>query len=176
RGAVVMVEGGAKQVPEPEILAGLKRAHQEIVAAIASIEALRDKVGVPKIAVAPPPDRSELAARVRAQAESRLASAVQIRAKPERYAAIAEGEKEVVDGFVTAFRNAPAQLDTLAAIEKRQSELRDLSGAVKEILHDLRSELMRKRILDEGTRIDGRRSDEIRPIACEVRALPRPHG
>jgi polyribonucleotide nucleotidyltransferase len=176
RAALVMVEGGAKQVPEPEILAGLKRAHQEIVAAIASIEALKEKVGVAKIAVAPPPDRSDLAARVRAQAETRLAAAVQIGAKHERYAAIAEVEKEIIDGFVTAFRNAPAQLDTLAAIEKRQSELRDLSGAVKDILHDLRSELMRKRILDDGVRIDGRRSDEIRPIACEVRPLPRPHG
>src|SRR5207245_4838173 len=96
RGALVMVEGGAKQVPEPEILAGLKRAHQEIVAAIGSIEALAAKVAVAKIAVASPPDRSDLEARVRAQAEARLAQAVQIRAKHERYAAIAEVEKEVV--------------------------------------------------------------------------------
>src|SRR5688572_12336617 len=176
RGALVMVEGGAKQVPEPEILAGLKRAHQEIVAAIDSIEALQKRVGAAKIAVSPPADRSDLAARVRAQAETRLAQAVQIRAKHERYEAIAEIEKEVVDSFVTAFREAPAQLATLSAIEKRQAELRDLSSGVKEILHDLRSELMRKRILDDGVRIDGRRSDEIRPIACEVRALPRPHG
>jgi polyribonucleotide nucleotidyltransferase len=176
RGALVMVEGGAKQIPEPEILAGLKRAHQEIVAAIDNIEALKARVGVPKIEVAPATDRGDLASRVRAQAEARLANAVQIRAKHERYAAIAEVEKEVVDGFVTAFRNAPAVLDTLSAIEKRQSELRELSANVKEILHDLRSELMRKRILDDGARIDGRRSDEIRPIACEVRSLPRPHG
>ena len=82
----------------------------------------------------------------------------------------------MVDGFVTAFREAPAKLDTLSAIEKRQAELRDLSAGVKETLHGLRSELMRKRILDDGVRIDGRRSDEIRPIACEVRPLPRPHG
>src|SRR5215468_8361512 len=155
RGALVMVEGGAKQVPEPEILAGLKRAHQEIAAAISSIEALAARVGVPKLAVPPPADPSALEARVRAQAEARLAQAIQIRAKHERYAAIAEVEKEVVDGFVSAFRDAPAQLDTLAAIEKRQAELRDLSGSVKEILHGLRSELMRNRILDDGVRIDG---------------------
>src|SRR5207244_7647990 len=134
--ALVMVEGGAKQVPEPEILAALKRAHQEIVAAIDSIEALKARAGVAKIEVAPPADHSELAARVRAQAEARLAQAVQIRAKHERYEAIAEVEKEVIDGFVTAFREAPAVLDTLSAIERRQSELRELSGGVKEILHD----------------------------------------
>src|SRR5206468_9826707 len=63
RGALVMVEGGAKQVPEPEILAGLKRAHQEITAAIGCIEALAAKVGKAKIAVPPPPDHSELEAR-----------------------------------------------------------------------------------------------------------------
>jgi len=176
RGALVMVEGGARQVGEPDVLAGLKRAHQEIVAAIGSIEALQAKVGKPKVAVAPPQDHSELEARVRAQAEAKLTRAVQIRAKHERYQAISEVEKEVVDGLVTAFRAAPAVLDTLAAIEERQAALRNLQGTVKEILHDLRSELMRKRILDDGVRIDGRRSDEIRPIACEVRPIPRPHG
>src|SRR4030095_4473179 len=93
RGALVMVEGGAKQVPEPEILAGLKRAHQEIVAAIDTIEALRAKVGGAKLHVSPAADRSELASRVRAQAEARLSQAVQIRAKQERYDAIAEVEK-----------------------------------------------------------------------------------
>ena len=126
-----------------------------------------------------PPDRSDLAARVRAQAEPRLAQAVQIRAKHERYAAIAAVEKEVVDGFVTAFRDAPAQLDTLAAIEKRQAELRDLSGSGQgRSLHDLRSELMRKRILDDGTRIDGRAlgrdpADRVRSAAAAAPARHR---
>ncbi len=176
RGALVMVEGSAKQIPEAEILAGLKRAHGEIVEAIGSIEALQAKVGVAKIAMPEPADHSDLAAKVRGQAEAKLAEAVSIRAKHERYAAIATIEKEVVEGFVTAFRNEPVKLDTLAAIEERQAALRSLQGAVKETLHDLRSELMRKRILDDGARIDGRKTDEIRPIACEVRPIPRPHG
>ncbi len=176
RGAIVMVEGGAKQVPEAEVLAGLKRAHEEITAAIASIDDLVARVGVPKIEMKPPPDRSELAVKVRAQAEQKLAAAVQIRAKHERYDAIAAVEKEVLESFVAPYRDEPAKLDTLAAVEERQAGLRELGGAVKGILHDLRSELMRKRILDDGVRIDGRRSDEIRPIACEVRPIPRPHG
>jgi polyribonucleotide nucleotidyltransferase len=176
RGALVMVEGGADQVAEPEILAGLKRAHSEIVGAIDQIETLAKKVGKTKIAVPALPDQSALEAKVRSQAEAKLAEAVQIRAKHERYDAIAAIEKEVIEGFVAAYRDEPATLDTLAAIEARQGGLRDLQGNVKEILHDLRSELMRKRILDDGVRIDGRKSDEIRQIACEVRAVPRPHG
>jgi len=176
RGALVMVEGGADQVPEPEILAGLKRAHGEIVNAIEQIDALTAKVGKTKIVVPEAVDKSDLRSKVRAQAEAKLSAAVQIRAKHERYDAIAVVEKEVVDGFVTAYREEPAPLDTLAAVESRQSGLRELQNDVKNVLHDLRSELMRKRILDDGVRIDGRKSDEIRQIACEVRAVPRPHG
>jgi polyribonucleotide nucleotidyltransferase len=176
RGALVMVEGGADQVPEPEILAGLKRAHGEIVNAIEQIEVLAGKVGKAKIVVPEAIDKSDLEAKVRSQAEAKLAEAVQIRAKHERYDAIGEIEKEVVDGFVSAYRDEPAPLDTLAAVESRQSGLRELQGDVKNVLHDLRSELMRKRIIEDGVRIDGRKSDEIRQIACEVRSVPRPHG
>ncbi|MEM7408639.1 MAG: polyribonucleotide nucleotidyltransferase [Myxococcota bacterium] len=176
RGALVMVEGGADQVPEPEILAGLKRAHGEIVNAIDEIDGLAKKVGKTKIVVPEAVDKSDLEAKVRAQAEAQLSEAVRIVAKHERYDAISAVEKEVIDGFVTAYRDEPAKLDSLAAVEDRQNGLRELQGDVKNILHDLRSDLMRKRIIQDGVRIDGRKSDEIRQIACEVRALPRPHG
>ncbi len=176
RGALVMVEGGADQVPEPEILAGLKRAHGEIVNAIDEIDALAKKVGKTKIVVPEAIDKSDLESKVRAQAEAKLREAVRIVAKHERYDAIAAVEKEVVDGFVTAYRDEPAKLDNLAAVEDRQSGLKALTNDTKNILHDLRSELMRKRIIEDGVRIDGRKSDEIRQIACEVRAVPRPHG
>ena len=176
RNAIVMVEGGAAQVPEAEVLESLKTAHGEIVNAIDEIDAFAKRAGVPKIEVPEPTDRSELSGQVRAKAEARLAEAVRIQAKHERYAAIADVEKEVVDEFVTAFRDEPVKLDTLAAVEERQAGLAELKGGVKDVLHDLRSELMRGRILDEGTRIDGRRTDEIRQIACEVRPVPRPHG
>ncbi|MGE4605421.1 MAG: polyribonucleotide nucleotidyltransferase, partial [Myxococcota bacterium] len=51
-----------------------------------------------------------------------------------------------------------------------------LQGAVKEILHDIRSECVRNRILDSGQRMDGRATADIRQIACELRVVPRPHG
>jgi len=176
RGALVMVEGSAKQVPEAEILGGLKRAHEEIVGAIGHIEDLQKRVGVEKIVPTPPPDHTDVARQVREKAEARLSEAVRIQAKHERYKAIAEIEREVVDGFVEAYRAEPAKLETLAAVEERQQGLRDLQSAVKDALHDLRSELMRRRIVDDGVRIDGRGPADIRPIACEVRPIPRPHG
>jgi polyribonucleotide nucleotidyltransferase len=176
RGAVVMVEGGAQEVPEADVLAALKRAHEELQKAIDAQESLREKVGVPKLEVAPPRDRSELAARVREQAEGRLAEAIQIRDKAERYKALGAIDKEVVESFVSAYRDEPADLSTLAALEQRQQGLRALTTDVKHALHDLRSELMRARILDAGERIDGRGLADVRPIACEVRPIPRPHG
>jgi polyribonucleotide nucleotidyltransferase len=176
RGAVVMVEGGAKEVPEPEILEALKLAHGEIVSTIDVQERLRELAGRPKIEIAAPADRSDLESRVREKAEARLAEALRIRDKGERYAALGEIDKEIVESFVAPYRDEPAKLDSLAAVEARQGGLRELQSGVKAILHDLRSELVRKRILDDGERIDGRRHDEVRQIACEVRPVPRPHG
>jgi polyribonucleotide nucleotidyltransferase len=176
RNALVMVEGGANQVPEAEILEALKLAHREIVKAIDVQEALRAKVGVAKLEMPPAADHSALAAQVRSAAESRLLEAIQIRDKGERYRALGEIDKSVVESFVTAYRNEPAKLDSLAAVEARQRGLAETKDAVKHVLHDLRSELMRNRILDQGSRIDGRGTTDIRRIACEVRPLPRPHG
>jgi polyribonucleotide nucleotidyltransferase len=176
RGALVMVEGGAGVVPEAEMLDALKFGHSEVVKLIDLQEELVRKAGVPKMVIPEAPDVSDVAAKVRAKAEARLDAAVQIRAKNERYDAIAEIEKEVRNEFVDAYRNEKASLDTLADVEERREGLAKLSGQVKRVLHDLRSELMRKRIVKEQVRIDGRGPADIRPIACEVRVVPRPHG
>jgi polyribonucleotide nucleotidyltransferase len=175
-GALVMVEGGAQVVPEADILAALKWGHSEIQPIIAAIEELRGKAGVEKVDVPEPRDRSAVEAQVRGAAQSRLSDAVRIKSKHERYDAIAEIEKEVVDGLVTEYRAQKVAFDTLEAFEERAAGLSQLRGDAKDLLRDLRSELMRERVLAQGERIDGRRGDEIRPIACEVRVVPRPHG
>jgi polyribonucleotide nucleotidyltransferase len=176
RSALVMVEGGAKGLPESDILDALKFAHGEIIKSIEVQDELRERCGKPKREVPQAPDRSDLERQVREKAGSRLDQALQIRDKEARYTAISEIEKEVREEFRTAFRAEPARFDSLDAVEARRDALRQLEGDVKTVLHDLRSELMRARILKEGKRIDGRGTTDIRPIACEVRMLPRPHG
>jgi polyribonucleotide nucleotidyltransferase len=176
RDALVMVEGAADGVSEAEMLDALKFGHAEVVKLIDLQEDLVGKAGKPKLVVPTAEDQSELVSQVRAKAAARLDEAVQIRVKQERYEAIAAIEKEVCDDFVGAYRNEKAPLDTLAAVEERREGLDQLSAQVKQILHDLRSELMRKRIVKEQVRIDGRGLADIRPIACEVRVVPRPHG
>jgi polyribonucleotide nucleotidyltransferase len=93
-----------------------------------------------------------------------------------RYAAIAAAESAVVETIAGEFRRAPASFDSLEAVETRRSELSRLVAQTKDTLHDLRSEVVRERILAEGVRIDGRSTTEIRPIACELRVVPRAHG
>jgi polyribonucleotide nucleotidyltransferase len=176
RGAIVMVEGGAQEASESEVLEALQFAHREMQPLLDLQEELAGRAGQPKRQITPPEVDEALVARVREAAEARLRDAVRIRTKQERYATIAEVEREVLASFVDAYRNEAVSLGTLADVEARQAGLRKLTGQVKTALHDLRSELVRSLILDDGVRIDGRKTDEVRPIASEVRPLPRAHG
>jgi polyribonucleotide nucleotidyltransferase len=176
RKALVMVEGSAQEVPEHEILEVLKFAHAAIMPQLDVQEELQRRVGKPKRVMTPAADHSALVKRVREHAQAGLEKALSIRTKAERYAALKEADAAVVDAFASDYRNEKVALDTLDAVEKRRDGYRGLVDTVKHALHDLRSELMRDRILTKGERIDGRTSTDIRPIACEVRVVPRAHG
>ena len=176
RAAVVMVEGGMREVVEAELLDALRFAHKELLLQLDPQDELRRLAGKPKRDVPPAPDTSALDARIRGMAEGPLKEALQIRDKMPRYAAIKVAETAVVDAIATEFKRAPATFDSLEAVEARRSGLNTLVAQTKNLLHDLRSEVVRKRILDEGVRIDGRSSTDIRQIACELRVVPRAHG
>jgi polyribonucleotide nucleotidyltransferase len=96
--------------------------------------------------------------------------------KQERYAALDAVEAEVLAEIVEAFRKERVSFDSLEAVEARQAEQREVRACVKGLLHELRSEAMRRQLVEVGKRIDGRAPADIRPIACEVRAVPRAHG
>jgi polyribonucleotide nucleotidyltransferase len=176
KGSIVMVEGGANQLPEDEILAALKHAHGELQPIIKAIESFAKQVGKEKLVMSPPADQSALESRIKTMAGDRLAEAFQIKEKKARATAVKSVEKEIREQIFEEYRNEPITVKSLADFEDRSNGLRSLQSNVKTILHDLGGGLMRERVLATGERIDGRRSDEIRPIACEVRPYPRPHG
>ena len=176
RNALVMVEGGADGMSEADMLDALKFGHSEVVRLIDLQEELVAKAGKPKMEIKAAQDNSGIEEQVRAKAEARLDEAVQIRVKHERYDAISAIEKEVLAGFVDAYRSEQADLSSLDAVEARRDGLSKLTSGVKDVLHDLRSELIRKRVINEKVRIDGRGPADIRQIAAEVRVVPRPHG
>jgi polyribonucleotide nucleotidyltransferase len=176
RNALVMVEGSAKQVPEAQILEALRFAHAELLGQLEPQEELRRLAGKPKRDPAPGPDTAALEKRIHDVAGARLAEAVRIPEKKARYKAIDEIEKGTVEALAEEYRRAPASLDSLAAVEERRAGLQSLVTNAKNTLHEMRSKLMRERILSEGTRIDGRGPADIRRIACELRVVPRVHG
>jgi len=177
REALVMVEGGAREASEAELLEALQFAHREMQPLIEAQHQLAEQVSAPKRAAPPAPEiPAELEAQVQALAGERMQEAVRITEKRARYEALRSIEDAALEELSTAYRNAPAELNTLAAVEQRQQGLRELVKNAKEALHALRSKLMRARILGEQVRIDGRSPRDIRSIFCEVRPLPRAHG
>ena len=175
-GSIVMVEGGAKQLPEDEILAALKHAHGELQPIIETIEKFAKKVGKAKLVMPAAADNSELEGRIAKMAGDRLSEAFQIKEKKARATAVKAVETEIRQEIWDEYRNEKIEVKTLADFEARANGLKALQTNVKNILHDLGGELMRERVMATGERIDGRKSNEIRQIASEVRPYPRPHG
>ncbi len=158
-GAIVMVEGGAMQVPEKEILEGLKVAHGAIRELIEIQEELIAPRRRPEMAWEPKRVAPELASRVEKAAGGRVAEAVRIAGKQDRMAALAEIAADVAGRL--------AGEDPEGSVDE---------DGVREVVRSLEKKSVRARILDEGLRADGRGFEDVRAIDCEVGVLPRTHG
>ncbi|MFP8872415.1 MAG: polyribonucleotide nucleotidyltransferase, partial [Myxococcota bacterium] len=176
RGSIVMVEGGANQVSEAEVLAALKFGHEALLPIIDTIEDLKAQVGVQKIVPAAAEDLTELWADIRGKAEARLSEAYQIKEKFARAKGVKVIEKEIVKEYVEEYTKAPVEIKSLGDYESRANGLKSLTRNVKGILHDLGAEIVRERVMSSNERIDGRGPSDIRQIAADVRVVPRPHG
>ena len=157
RDGIVMVEAGAKEVPEPQMVEALERAHAAIKEIVAGIDALAAQAGKAKRAAAPKKAHSgELVAEVEGKVLGPLADAMRIKDKLENYA--------TVDKVIN---------DYLAAIYEEDLEIKTEK---KLIAKGLKEKILRDEILGRGQRLDGRKFDEIRKITIEVGVLPRTHG
>ena len=166
--ALIMVEGGADQASEPDMIEALRFAHDSIKPIIAAQIDLVARAGKTKIEVATPKVNAELRAEIEGMALSRIQEASQLVDKKKRYTAFDDIEAEVKSKLAVAFKSAPRSFGNLADVEAAQGEAHDHAHQVGDILHDIRSEVIRARILDENTRIDGRGPADIRPIECTV--------
>ena len=154
--AIMMVEAGAKEATEDEMLGALDAAHQAIKQIVAAIDDLKQAVGRPKKKAAGKQIGHEFYREVEEKAYARLAEAMRIKDKLENY-----GQVDVV-------------LDELiASIPEQEIERR---SDAKTIFKELKEKVMRDEILERGQRLDGRRFDEIRPIWIETGVLARVHG
>jgi len=156
RDAVIMVEGEAQFLSEDDMLEAVFFGHESLQPLIDLQIKLRELVGKEKRAFAAPEKDPVLEARVTALAEEKIRAAVAIRTKQERYAAIAQAEEEVQAALAEEFEGR--------------------AGEISSILGSINKRVVRRMIIDQKVRIDGRSTTEIRPITCEAGLLPRAHG
>jgi polyribonucleotide nucleotidyltransferase len=154
--AILMVEGGAVEITEEDLVEGLIAAHEGIKELISIQREFLEGLTVPKMEWTRIEPSDVLRERVQAASGGRLEEAMRIADKAERSAALASLREEVVQELLEEFPEEGQMISEL------------LSAGEKET--------MRRQIVDKGVRADGRRPDDIRPIFCEVRVLPRTHG
>ena len=156
--AVLMVESEAKELTEDQMLAAVMYGHQQMQAAIRAIRALAEEVGVERWDWQAPEKDEALTQQIEELARTDIEQAYQIADKVARQEFVS-GIKERVVG-------------TLAG----ENTSEDNVSAVKAGIKDLEKATVRKRILDEQPRIDGRDRETVRPITIETGLLPRTHG
>ncbi|MFN4032187.1 MAG: polyribonucleotide nucleotidyltransferase [Fimbriimonadales bacterium] len=161
---VMMIEADADQLPEEVMLQAIELAHIENQKIIALIESLRAQVGKPKAEVPLYLVSDDTKSAVKAFAGDTLKDAIQNPDKLAREAGLSQLKDEIV-----AQMNTPPDPESPPPYAGRELEL---SMAVDEVI----KETVRKLILDEGKRPDGRAPHEIREISCAVGLLPRTHG
>ena len=154
--AIVMVEAGAAEVSEDEMLTALETGHDAIRQIVSTIDTLATEVGKPKVTVAAPEVDEELARDVETRALGPLADAMRISDKLENYAQV----DKVLDELLASLPDD--------SVEQRAS--------AKRVFKDLKEKVLRDEILERGQRLDGRKFDEIRDISSEIGLLPRVHG
>jgi polyribonucleotide nucleotidyltransferase len=159
--AILMVEAGANEVPEAEILDALDIAHGEIKKLCALQHELREKAGKPKMEIEVPQVDEGLFAAIQESHGAALDEATQVFDKLERQEATARVNEEAV----AAHSGDPADSD----YETRRAN-------AQMAFDKLEKQIIRQRIAVHKKRPDGRAANEIRPISIEVGLLPRAHG
>jgi polyribonucleotide nucleotidyltransferase len=154
--SIVMVEGGALEIAEAEMVEALKVGQKGIRDLLGILQPLLAEAARPKMVWTPPVRDPELALRVAELAEARMAAAINQRDKQARAGAIAALRAEVL-----------AQLAEVSP---------DRSREIAAEFDAIEYRVMREQVLSRGERVDGRRLDEVRPIEIATGLLPRVHG
>ena len=165
RDAINMVEAGAREASEDDMLEALMFGHEAIKKLIAFEEEVIKEIGVPTMEYEKLEITSELRSEVDTYVRERLDKALRIKDKLEKYAAIDSLQEEVVEKYKSENE------DTM-----KPEELNELLTKVALIFHGIEYELFRNIVVKEKTRADGRAMDEIRPLSTDIDLLPRTHG
>ncbi len=155
--SIMMVEGESNEVSEDDLLSALEFAQGEIKKLVQLQIELKEEAGQAKMEVPVKEVDAALKSEVLELAESKFKEIV--------YSVLSKDERSA--------KNKELTNSVKEALAEKYPEQEKVIG---EILHDLEKDLMRKRILEEGLRLDGRNTKQIRPITVELALLPRTHG
>ena len=165
--AIVMVEGGAKEVSEAVMIDALLFGQAAVKDLLAAQRRMAEAKGVTgKRAFEGPKNDAELRAKVKQLTWEKVREAYSRHEKHDRYGRLSEIKKELFEALKAEAGGDPARLATVALREKE----------IKGYFEDVKYEYMRGMIVDERRRIGGRGERDVRKITCEVGLLPRVHG
>ena len=153
---VVMIEAGAKEVDDDTMLEAILKGHEAIKPLIDFIQSIREAVGKPKFEYPSCEVDHDLFDKIEAMVGADVEKALYTDDKRVRDAAL----KPIYD----------------RVFEELGEEYADKTAMINECLYKLQKKIVRRWLLNEQKRVDGRRMDEIRPLAAEVGILPRTHG
>ena len=156
---ITMVEGGADEVSEEMMIGAIEAAKKPIAEICGVIRAMRDAIGKPKLALAPLRVELVKKSEIEAFAKVRLSKALFTKVKQERYAAVAAAIAETKAAFANDLGTDETQHKLFSAL-----------------MEDIQYHVLRSGILDRGIRVDGRGTEDIRQITCEIGVLARTHG
>ena len=162
--AINMVEAGAREVSEEDMLEALMFGHEAVKELCAFQEEIIEEVGVVKMEYEHLEISDELRNEIRTLASDKLDAALRIKGKLEKYAAIDAVKEEVVNKY----EEENSSLD--------KDELNELLTKVKLVLESIEYDIFRSITVNEKTRADGRSMTEIRPLSTDIDMLPRTHG
>ncbi len=163
--AINMVECGASEIDEETMLKALKLAHDSLQPVIAVIKEMGEKLGKTKSSYVPAATKANVSAAVEAQSGDRIRKIIS--EQTER-----SGRNEALDILKSELVDFLAGQNESLTDPDEQIELGDASEAFGEIV----AKEVRRRIVEEGVRPDGRGLTDIRPLAAEVGVVPRVHG
>ena len=153
---VVMIEAGAKEVSDDDMFNAIMLAHEEIKKLVAFINGIVAEIGKPKFSYPSCEFDHEMFDKVFAFCEKDVMFALDT------------DDKTVRDERLLPIRDA--------IVEKFSEEYPDIEARLEELIYKIQKKIVRRWLINDKKRVDGRRMDEIRPLAAEVDLLPRTHG
>jgi polyribonucleotide nucleotidyltransferase len=161
--AICMVEGGGNEADEDSMMDAMDLAHANIKKIVAAIHELRELAGKEKEAIAPAPSVDEaIASKLEELGQASLVESLAIRAKHKRSAGLKAARNAAIAQLVDGIDDG--------------DEAERITKEAKGHWHKMVGKTMRTTVIAEGVRIDGRATDEIRAIDCQVGTAARTHG